>query len=85
MTGEHDVHVFLLVQDVENLQYDAAGQGKERLDPFPLEALQEYFRPGEFHLKALSLQTGPAEGSPVDGRHPVNRSNLAEKTKQKGF
>ena len=39
MACQDDVYVFLLMEHVENLQDDATGKREDRLDPFPLEAL----------------------------------------------
>lgn len=43
MARQNNLEAFLLVQDIEDFQYDAARQGKEGLHPFALERLDKYF------------------------------------------
>src|SRR5262245_4432282 len=54
MAGQHHFNIFLLMQHVENLQDDAAREREDGFHPFPFQAFDEDFGPGERHSQPSS-------------------------------
>mgnify|MGYP003331321063 CR=1 FL=1 len=71
---QNDLDIFLLMQHVEDLQHHAPGQGEDRLDPFLLEALDEDFGSGQFHI--ANLLPGLPRLSSGNGNDGVSQMKL---------
>ncbi len=67
MPGENNLDILLLMQHIENLEHDPAGERKDRLDAFALEAFDKDLSACEFHPEPPhQIRRLPADGDTED-------------------